>query len=641
MNLLSFKTAIRNLQKDKYQSFLNIFGLALGFAAFLYISTYFFQENNYDQFHSKSDHLYRIVTKVKMGDTRESLSNSESPIAFTAKKEIPEVIDATRFFYRNNIVVQVEDQKYLEKTFWYADANVFQLFDFNLLEGDINEALSKPYTVVITKDLSKKYFGDANPIGKTIELTDDGNTYEITGILDDIPASSHLQFGMLASLSTADFSSDYNIYQWGNFRDLFSYVLLENDVDLKTMNQKLQDFTIGYYVPMMKRVGIDYNEFEKNGNFVIHSFQPLKDIHLGTTFIDKAIVHGNKQLLYALALIGIMVIVIASFNFINLGTARATLRAKEISIKKIVGSGKKKIVGQLLFETLLQCFLALGIALIILAICLSIFNSYTGLSFNFNQFFTITGTMSLLTILLVVVALTGVFPSLAISRYNPVDVIRGSVLNWNSKSGLRSVLVSFQFVIFIILVFGTIVVKRQVGLLHHQNPGFQKENILVVKNTNKLGNNRNAFKEELQKNPLVVDAAYSNSLPSMFDGSSNPFSKVDDKKNQIFLLRLLADEDFLNTMKIKLLNGRNFTNDFDIEKNNAIINQKAAEIFGWADCNNKIIYDFNDGGRNYNVIGIVDDFHLESLREHKRPMIIRYRSSGDYLSLRIRPESAS
>jgi putative ABC transport system permease protein len=631
------KSAVRNLRKDKYQSILNILGLTFGFAAFLFIVTYFFQEKSFDKFHSKSSQLFRVVTRVKMGDTKENLSTSEVPLAFTAKAELPEVIDATRFYFRKNVVVEVGENKYMENKFWYADENVFDLFDFKLQKGDKNQVLAKPNSVVITQGFSEKYFGDSNPIGKTIKITDDGVLYVVTGILEKVPANSHLQFEMLASFSSMDFSTDYAIYRWGNFRDMFTYLLLKENTDLVSMNQKIQDFTIQYYTPMMERQGIALSDFEKSGNYVVHSLMPLKDIHLNTTFTDETTLLGNKQLLYALALVGIMIIVIACFNFINLSTARATLRAKEIGVKKIIGSGKGYIVAQILFETFLQSIIALSIAIILLIMSLPVLNSFTGLNMHYSQFFVGAGIISIFTILILVVALTGILPSFILARFNPTEVVKGTVLNWNADSVMRNALVSFQFVVFIILICGTIVVKKQVGLLHHQNPGFHKENVLVVKNTNKLKNNRQIFKEEITKNTAVVGATYSTSLPSMFDGSSNPFSKT-DKINQIFLLRVNADKDFLKTLNIKLLDGREFTANAESERFNAIINKKAAEAFGWTDCNNKIVYDVNNGGNNFNVIGIVEDFHIESMREQLEPMIIRYQETGDFLAVRVQPE---
>ncbi|WP_346863086.1 ABC transporter permease [uncultured Draconibacterium sp.] len=636
---LLFKTAFRNILKDKYQSSLNIFGLMLGFAAFLFIASYFLHEYSFDRFNTKADRIYRCVTKVRMGDTQESLSNSEAPLAMTVKANLPEVEDATRFYYRKNVVVKVGENKYMENYFWYADANVFQIFDFPLLKGDKDEVLAEPNTAVITQNFGKKYFGEADPIGATIELNE-GELYKVTGILKEIPENSHLQFDMLASFSSIGFSSDYDVLRWGNFRDMFTYVLLKENTDLSTMNKKLQDFTLQYYVPMMEKNGMSYEDFTNAGNFVQHSLQPLKAVHLNTTFIGGPAMYGNKQLLYALGFIGLMIVLIASFNFINLTTARASLRAKEIGIKKIVGSGKGNIIVQVLFETFLQCFIALLGAVLILSLGLSLLNSYVELNVQFVEFFALRGILIMFTILLLVVALSGIFPSFIIARFNPNEIIKGLAMRWNTKSGYRNVLVSFQFVVFIALIACTIIVKKQVSLLHHQNPGFYKENVLVVKNIDKLGNSARAFKQEMEKTTDVLSASYTNSLPSMFDGSSNPFSKP-DKKNQIFLYRINCDSGFLNTLQIELLNGRNFKANAGNERFNAIINKKAAEAFGWTDCDNKVIFDFNNGGNHFNVIGIVENFHIESLREKIEPMIIRYQEAGDYLAVRIQPESAA
>ncbi|MGD2035290.1 MAG: ABC transporter permease, partial [Bacteroidales bacterium] len=398
-----FKAAIRNIFKDKYQSLLNILGLTLGFAAYLFIATYFFNELSFDRFHTKSDRLFRCVTKVKMGDTGESLSNSEAPLAKAAKNNLPEVENATRFYFRKNVVLKAGENKYMEKYFWYADANVFELFDFNLLKGDKSQVLEKPNTVVITPESGKKYFGDVNPIGKTIELNSDGELYEVTGILDKVPANSHLQFDMLASFSSIGFSNDDRIQSWGNFRDMYTYFLLRKNTNLPAMNKKLQDFTTEYYIPMMENVGISYNDFLKSGNYVIHSLQPLKDIYLNTAYTDEITLHGNKQLLYALGLIGLMIIIIACFNFINLSTARASLRAKEIGVKKIIGSGKRKIIVQVLFETFLQCIIALAASVVLLIAGLSLLNAYTGLNIQYIQLFTTRGLISMSAILLLVV----------------------------------------------------------------------------------------------------------------------------------------------------------------------------------------------------------------------------------------------
>ncbi len=634
------KTAFRFIRKDTYQSSLNILGLALGFSALLYISAYFFHEYSFDKFHEKSDRIYRIVTKAKITSTEEILPHSELPIAAASKKDIPEIEDATRIFYQKNVTVNVDEDKYIEKRFWYADENFLQIFDFALKEGDKTKVLAEPNHVVLTESLSKKYFGEENPIGKTIKLNNGNNLYVVSGILEDIPSNSHLQFDMLASFSSLPLSNRASIGDWGHFRDMYSYVLAKENIDSEALMKKFQAFPIKYYEKMLQSIGFfSLKKIEEQGGYVHHSLQPLAKIHLNDTFRDEVCVHGNKQLLHALGIIGILIIFIACFNFINLNTARASLRAKEIGIKKMMGSSRKKLIVQLLTETFLLCTIALLIAIAFLSASFTVINQITNLTIEIKSLFSSFNLLTMIVIPLFVVIVAGIFPSYVISKFNPAEVIKGSALNWNSNLGLRNSLVAFQFVVFIMLICGVVLVKKQIRLLHHQNPGFYKENVLVVKNTNKLGGNSAVFKDEVLKTPSVINASYTSELPSMFSGDNNPFSKT-DKKEAVFLNKIFTDKDFFETLKIGFADGHSFKGSFAEERNNAIISKKTAELFGWNDCKDKIIFDYLNG-RNYNVIGIVEDFHIESLKNSALPLIIRCTNNADYLAIRIHPGSAT
>lgn len=628
------------MRKDLYQTILNIFGLALAFASLLFISTYFFHELSFDKFHEKANRIYRCVARAKVGETEEILSKSEITIAAAAKNDLPEVEDATRLFYAKYITLKVAEKKYIEDKFWFADANFLQIFDFKLLEGDLKQALSQPNSIILTEDYSKKYFGNENPIGQSIVISDNGYVFQVTGILKNIPSNSHMQFGMLASFSSLPLSKRNEIIDWGNFRDLYTFLLVKKDVDINTLNKKFQEFPMKYYKSMFALVGVNMEDFEKKGGYIKHNLQPLSKIHLDSTYIDEVFIYGNKQLIYTLGIIGLFILIIGCFNFINLSTARASLRAKEIGVKKILGSSRTNLIALILTETFLQCCIALFAAIIFLICGLGLLNRFTNLNIEFGQFFNKFGLITILLIPVIVVGISGIFPSFVISKYNPADVIKGSVLKWNSNSGLRNALVAFQFIVFIALVSVTIIVKKQVHLLHNQNPGFHKENVLIVKNTSNLGHNATFFKNEMLKEGQTINAAYTSMVPSIFDGASNPFSKT-DKKEQVFLKRIEADKDFIETLKIKILDGRGFKGNVNDEKENAIINKRAADIFGWSDCRDKIIYDYNVGGKYFNIIGITENFHLESMRNEVEPAIIRCSDNGNYLAIRIQPESAT
>ena len=340
-----------------------------------------------------------------------------------------------------------------------------------------------------------------------------------------------------------------------------------------------------------------------------------------------------------LGAIGILILFVACFNFINLTTARASLKAKEIGMKKVLGSSKSTIIIQVLSETFVQSLLALCASFLVLLVALPILNSLTGLSFSFLDFIKFPFVIILISLPFLIAVLAGLFPAVIISKYNPVEVIKGKAKDTGSRSVIRNGLVAMQFAVFIMLIAGTLLIRKQLFELQNHNPGFSKENVLVLKNSQQLGQSSEVLKNELKKFPEVIDASFASSLPSKFDGLSNPFSKPGDD-NKILISRLYVDADYLNTLKITLADGRFFSDKINEEKNNAVINKKAAEMLGWTDSNNKLIFDYNDGGKNYNVIGIVNDFHLGSLKYEQLPVIMRVTDRAEYLAVRIRPESA-
>ena len=629
---------IRNIRKDIYQSSLNIIGLTMGFAAIIFIVAYIYHESSLDAFHSKADRIYRVVTNVKLGETEEFLTNSENPMAVAAKNDLPEVEEATRLYFNKNQVLKAGEKKIIDEKLWYADENIFDVFDFELLEGDKKTALAQPNSIVVTEDFGRKYFGNVPLTGKTIEVGTPGTSYTITGILKDIPKNSHLQFEALASYNSLPVFKRTGALDWGNFRDLYTYILLKKNTDFKTFEAKFDELPVRYYATMMKtNMGIAMEEFEKQGNYVRHRLQPLKEIHLDKTYVDDIFQYGNKQMLYILGAIGILIIIVACFNFINLATARASLKAKEIGMKKVLGSSKQTIIFQLLSETFIQCLLALSLSVFVLLIVLPLLNSLTGLNLESTDFIKFPVIYLFFLLPFIISLLAGLFPAFVISKYKPVEVIKENNLNMGSYSLVRNVLVSLQFVVFIVLIAGTISIGKQLYFLRNQHPGFSKENVLVIENSDRFEQSSAVLKNELKNYPEVFDACFASDLPSRFGGASNPFSKPNDDR-RIFLSRIYVDGDFLNTLKIKLADGRFFTNNINEEIGNAVINRKAAEMLGWTDCSNKIIFDYN-GGNNFNIIGIVEDFHLGSLKLEQSPVIIRIADQAQFLALRIQPGS--
>jgi len=630
---LFFKTTIRYILKNKLYSFLNIFGLTLGLAAFIYIATYVSYETNFDQFHANANRIYRCVTFAKMGETLECIPRSEYPLAETVKNEIPEVQAASRLFLEENVYTRYKDNKFIEKKIWFADPSLFDVLDFQFIDGDRETALSNPNSILLTQKAVQKYFGEENPIGKSITLSNNQN-FQVTGVLENIPYNSHLQFDLLASSLTLP---ERNRVDWGSFNSVYTYVLAKEGVDPKVFEQKFETCLQKYEEQVItKYINPSVKEFEKQGNYFKHKLQPLSDIHLNSSFAEEATTYGNLRFLIILGITGILILIIACSNFINLSTATASKRAKEIGIKKIVGSMQKDIFFQVMSEIFVYCILALILAIVLLAIALPVLNKYSGIVMTFDFFFNKTGLLLIIFMPILVTILAGIYPAIFINRFKLTETVKGKSNANNQKPWLRGSLVAVQFVIFIVLIFSTITINKQINLMRNQNPGFNKENVLVVKNMFFLGSQMASFKNELLNNPSVISASFSSAIPSMGDFSNNAFRQKGQKEKYL-IDRMFVDADFLKTLDAKMLNGRFFSDNLKSETNKAIINEQAAKLLGWSDSNEKILTDLNGGENDFQVIGIVKDFHMKSFRENAKPFVIRVSESSNYLAIRMQP----
>ncbi len=629
---LFLKTAIYRLQKNKFHSFLNIGGLALGLLAFLYIVTFTFHELSYDSFHSKADRISRCVAHIKLGETALYIPRSETPLAAAAKNDFPEIEEAIRLYPVTEITTNYNDKKFVESEICYADAELFEVFDFKLLEGNPKTALRESNTIVLGKEVALKYFGDENPMGKSILLSANKVPYKVTGILEKIPGNSSLQSNIYASFCTLPESRRMD--NWGGFNNTYTYIVTKEGVNIEEFESKFDASIRKYEDAMIQReMGISLSEFESQGNFFIHKLQALRDIHLNSTYSENFSTYGNKRFLIIFGITGLLILIIAGFNFVNLTTSRASLRAKEIGLKKILGSKRKSIILQILIEIFIHILIALIISILILLLILPFLNNFSGIIIEPEFFLNPLVLLTIIFIPVIITILAGIYPALLITAYQPVEVMKRTFNEGNSKSLTRTGLVIMQFVVFICLVFCTLVIRLQIAHMQTQNPGFEKENVLVIDNMESLKNNRNSFKLEALKNPSVLSASYSSVVPSVDDYGGNIFSEKGSDKTHSFN-RMNVDCYFQKTLKVQLFAGSFFTENEAVEKNNAIINEAAANLLGWRDCNEKYIYDYNYS-KEFKVIGIVKDFHMKSLRDNSEPLILKYRNTSQYLSLKI------
>jgi putative ABC transport system permease protein len=629
------KIALINLKKHRYHSFLNITGLAIGFAAFIYINTYLINELSYDRFFSKEDRIFRSVMTLQFGETKEITAFSEIPLATAAKQDLPEVEETVRLFSTSNIITRYKDKKFIEDNIWYADSTIFKVFDFKLLKGDPNLALAQPNSILLSKIAAAKYFGDEDPLGKSLLLYNNQTIFIVTGILDHIPDNSHLQFDFLASFSSLP--KEKINEGWAQSIDIYTYILVKKGTDLVSFMKKYREFPMKYLEATVEKMGMSLAEFGRKGNSLKYELQPLKDIHLHSSIYKENLrTTGNMRFLAVLSITGFLILVIACLNFINLSTASATSRKKEMCIKRIFGATRILSVYQVLTEIFLQCLIATLVAMIVLVEFFPLLNNFSEIAIKPGFFLNRYNLAIIFIIPILVTLLAGSYPAYYITRFKSIDVLKETVLPGKPKSWSRNILVTFQFIIFIVLVFTTITIKKQIFLLQNKNPGYDKENVLVIKGTSNLSeNNRISLKTELLQNPFVVSASYTSTMPTI-DEDSKMIYRIKGSEGSSYFNYLRVDADFQKTLKFSLDQGRFFQNNISLEENNIIINKAAAKVLGITDITSQIIHCDNTN-QDLRIIGIMENINMRSLRDISFPLILQSAKTERYLSLRILP----
>ena len=421
MIIYFFKTAFRNLKRHRYHSFLNISGLAIGFTAFLYISAYMLNELSFDRFFSKGDRIFRSVLTLKFGDTEEVTAFSEIPLAAAAKRDLPEVEETVRLFSNDNILIRYNDKKFIENNVWYSDPAIFKIFDFKLLEGDPVSALTQPNTILLSKKAAAKYFGKEDPLGKSVLLYSNKKSFIVTGILDNIPYNSHLQFDFLASFSSLP--KEKLNEGWAQSINIYTYILVKKGTDIKNFTKKYREFPMKYLEATVAKMGMTLAEFESKGNYLNYELQPLKDIHLySSVYKENLTTSGNIRFLAVLSITGLLILIIACVNFINLSTAGASSRTKEIGINRILGSSRILSIVQMMAETLIQCIVALLIAIIILIEILPLLNSFFGIRVDPGFFLKKYTLITILVLPVIITLLAGSYPAYYITRFKSIDL---------------------------------------------------------------------------------------------------------------------------------------------------------------------------------------------------------------------------
>lgn len=628
--------ALRNIFRNKLFSVVNIFGLAIGLACCFLILLHIKDEFSYDKYNDRSDQIYRLALHRYYPDTQVDYALSPHSLGPVMLQEIPEIKAITRLFQgQGETAITYEDKTFNESRFILADSNFFDFFSIRLLKGDPNTILRNPLELILTETTATKYFGDDDPIGKTLTAT--FGELQVVGVCEDVPENSHFHFDFLGGLNGAGFLQQPSFITFS----VYTYLLIDDRAQAWIVEAKIPDLLRQHAAGQIQaRMGVSYDDYIAAGNGYEFFLQPLTSIHLHSHLNNELDTNGNINYVIILISVALFILIIASINFINLSTARSSERAKEVGIRKVVGSERSRLIGQFITESVLITIISVIFALLFVEVALPAFNTLADkhLSINYLDYFTLP---VLFGFAVIVGIISGSYPAFVLSSFRPVNILKGKFST--SKTGIltRKGLVVFQFFLSILLISFTLLIYNQLNYLQNKNLGFYKENILVVR-SNLLPNNRESIKQELLKIPGVISTATSNT--QITGGFYFGFMiQAEEYGSDVITSRgMVVDEDFIETMGLKLVEGRGFSRDFN-DSLSVIINQLAANEFGLKDpIGAKLIEPVDTGGgyvlREFTVIGIIEDFHYNSLHDDLNSFVLQNMSGpngfGTFLYIR-------
>ncbi|MFA0963152.1 ABC transporter permease [Roseivirga sp. BDSF3-8] len=624
--------AFRNLRKTAFYSLLNIMGLSIGLASGLIILLFVYQELSYDTFHSKHEQIYRIWLNGKMAGQELDVAVSSPPVGPTATNELPEVKSFVRIRTVGEEMVRFGDKVYTEKdNVMMVDSSFFSVFDFHLLKGDANTCLTEPQTAVISERLAQKYFDSYDVLGKTLVVGDFNTSYKITGLVENPPSNSHINFDLLYSMPASIHEEEGNWFSNG----LYTYLLVEKGTDPAVLDEKLGQMTERHLGPLVEQAfNTTMEEFKKSGNKYGYHPQALAAIHLDDFISDNPEVGGNRSYLYIFSAVALFIIAIACINFMNMATARSAGRAKEVGLRKTLGAFRSHLIIQFIAESVIITIIATFIALIITSLCLGMFNEISGKQLEVSMLMQPEVIVGIALLVILVGVFAGSYPAFYLSHFNPAAVLKGQITTGMRSRGIRNGLVVFQFFVSIFLIVSTLLIYRQVEYTRGRDIGFDKENLIILSQVHRLEGNRVAFKEAITGSTHFSEATYSNNaLPEIRNKSI--FRKEGVMEDHIVAV-YSVDYDYLETMDMRLVEGRNFSRDFATDTAAIILNQAAVKEFGLSDPLSEHIISFEgESPTPMKVIAVVEDFNFETLKQPATPLLLRLNEAGSFLAVRI------
>lgn len=634
------KIAVRNISRHKIYSAIKVAGFALGIACCLLLLLYVNHEMSYDRHVPDAERIYKACHYFHVGDNEGMGSATPPALGPTMKTDFPEVEMAGRLNpYFNDAGTNLfrklgAAENTYEEGFVYADQEWVDLFALTFAKGDPATALLEPNTLVISSKMAAKHFGSANPIGEVVILNDnEERPYKITGVLDIQPSTSHFEFDYYLSMEGLE-NSRSSSWIYNNY---YTYIKLKPGASPEALEAKRAQFSETYYGPeYAEQIALDLSVGNKDGNFVGFALQPLLDIHLNSAEIDPQLKPvGDIQYIWLFSAIAFAILIIAMINFINLATARSANRAREVGIRKTLGSVRKQLIYQFLLESILLSILSVTIAVFLATSCLEGFNSVTGLNITmpFDQFWfwsvLVGGTV-------LIGVLSGIYPAFVLSAFSPIDTLKGKLSMGGKSSTLRSTLVVFQFATSIVLIISTILVYRQMSFIQNKDLGFDKDQVLIIHDSYILEDQAATLQQKIQEFPETKSATLTSFLPVSgfgYNGSSfRPAGKEGIEERVGDVQHWYVDEQYFETLGINLVEGRNFDAKMGTDSAAVILNETAARKLGFDQAVGQRIIGLND--QAFNVVGVVEDFHWESLQQDIGPIVLSYGSSNSTITLK-------
>ncbi|MGV3639229.1 MAG: ABC transporter permease [Adhaeribacter sp.] len=634
------KIALRNLWRHKAFSAINVLGLAIGLATCLVILLFVGHELSYDRYHEKADRIVRVVFRGSMRGNLIREASVMPPVARTLRADYPEVLDATRLRHGGAPMVSYGKRSFREEGFAYVDSNFFSVFTLPFLQGDPQTALTQPGTMVISRAAARRYFGAADPMGKVLQLKTWKQAYRVSGVIDRVPENSHFQLDLFASMHS---EPDARSASWMT-SNYYTYLVLPPGYDHKKLEAKLPQAVEKYLGPQLKQaMGMTLGQFRRQGNDIGLFLEPLTSIHLHSESTNDLRPAGDIRAVYIFSAIALFMLLLAAINFMNLSTAGASRRAREVGVRKVLGSVRGQLVRQFLLESVLLTGLALLLALLLVQLALPWFNNLAGKSLRFDLVAHPAWLPALLLGGLLVGLLAGSYPAFFLSAFKPVEVLKGRFTAGKNSIGLRSGLVVFQFFVSVSLMIGTVLVYQQLQFIWNKDLGYDKEQVLVLPETWVLGSRQDVFRNQLLQDPRVLRVSASGYLPAGPSYGNNNMSHAAGKPGELIKnLKYEVDHHYIPTLGMQLVAGRNFSPNLASDSMGVILNETAARAFGWGkDPLGQRLSDLinNEGDKvTYHVIGVVKDFHFRSFHERISPLIMVLGRHNSSLIVKVRTD---